>query len=149
MKRIIILTICLVTVLVETAAQKDMAVAPVFAGKVIPKKRMEETLVKGESIHKFKLSLFRSLKMEVSTAERDTIESLVLLDAPGMEDSSETEYEMKDGHLSYCIVSLPAQQKRYLCYQCYESRPDTYQLTLVYIEGWATLKDLHRTFKRK
>ena len=64
MKRIIILTICLVTVLVEAVAQKDMAVSPVFAGKVIPKKRMEETLAKGESIHKFKLSLFRSLKME-------------------------------------------------------------------------------------
>ena len=47
MKRIIILTICLVTALAETAAQKDMAVAPVFAGKVVPKKRMEETLVKG------------------------------------------------------------------------------------------------------
>ena len=149
MKRLIILMACLGIALAQAAAQKDMAVSPVFAGKIIPKKRMEETLVKGESIHKFKLSLFRSLKMEVSTVERDTIESLVLLDAPGMEDSSETEYEMKDGHLSYCIVSLPAQQKRYLCYQCYESRPDTYQLTLVYIEGWATLKDLHKTFKRE
>lgn len=149
MKRIIILTICLVAALAEAVAQRDMAVSPVFAGKVIPKKRMEETLVKGESIHKFKLSLFRSLKMEVSAAERDTIESLVLRDVEGFEDSPEAEYELKDGHLSYCISSLAAQQKRYLCYQCYESRPSTYQLTLVYIEGWATLKDLHHTFKRK
>ncbi len=149
MKRLIILMACLSIAFTQAAAQKDMAVEQVFAGKVIPKKRMEETLIKGESIHKFKLSLFRSLKMEVSTAERDQIESLVLQDAKGMEDSPEAEYEMRDGHLYYCIVSLPAQQKRYLCYQCYESRPDTYQLTLVYIEGWATLKDLHKTFKRE
>ncbi|MCR4921123.1 MAG: DUF6108 family protein [Bacteroidaceae bacterium] len=149
MKRIIILTLLLSMALAQAVAQKDMAVTPVFAGKIVPKKRMEETLVKGESIHKFKLSLFRSLKMEVSTAERDSIESLVLHDVEGLEDSPEAEYEMKDGHLSYCISSLPAQQKCYLCYQCYESRPGNYQLTLVYIEGWATLKDLHHTFKRK
>ena len=148
MKRIIILTVCLGIAFARVAAQKDMAVSPVFAGKVIPKKRMEETLIKGETIHKFKLTLFRSLKMEVSTTERNTIESMVLLDGEGMETSPEAEYEMKDGHLYYCIVSLPAKQKHYLCYQCYESRPDTFVVTLVYMEGWATLKDLHKTFKR-
>lgn len=151
MKRIIISLLCLSVSLWSMAQDSFFHAEDVFDGIIVPRNRMEETMVRGEALHKYKLETFRSVKMEVDSVERQRIETLVMLDGEGVMDrEDEAEYERQNGHLTYCILSLPAKRhKRYLCYQCYKSRPAAFTVTLVYIEGKATLRELRNTFKIK
>ena len=150
MKRIIISLCCLLAPL-WALSQEGLGVEDVFEGRVVPGSRIEETMVRGEALHKYRLETFRSVKMEVDSLERHRIETLVLSDGKeAMEHQDEAEYERRGGHLTYCILALPPKRlRRYLCYQCYAPRPSTFVITLVYIEGRATLSELRRTFKVK
>ncbi len=150
MKRIIVCFFILSAPL-WALAQKGLHVERVFDGGLIPRNRIEETMVRGAALKEYKLELYRGMKMEVDSVERQHIETLVMNDGKGMMDREDgAEYEMQNGHLTYCILSLPAiRHKRYLCYQCYKSRPDAFTVTLVYLEGKATLRDLRKTFRKK
>jgi len=131
-------------------AQKGLQVDPIFQGEVIARKRMVETLARGESLEKYKLTLFHSLKMNVDEAERGSILERVLADVNGLDDKN-LEWESENNHVAYCIACLPGgkAKHRYLCYQCYEASKGGYNITLVYLEGSASMNDLKKTFKRK
>ena len=135
--------------LVPILAQKGLNVSPVFEGTVIPEKRMVKTLVRGSQAKSYKLSLFHSLKMEASAEECDQIETLLKKDCHGLESESVQEYGMRDGRLSYLIAQLPDRDNLhiFLCYQCYEEPEGNFHLTLVYMEGAATIMDLYKIFK--
>lgn len=149
MKRLLLFILLLSTSLLSVMAQKDMNVASVFDGKIIPRKQMVETVVKGEQAQRYKLSLFHSLKMEAGDEECREIEELVLKDCGGLNAPSVQEYGMKEGYLSYLITKLPSRHddQVYLCYQCYRNEEGKLCITLVYMEGPATMKDLYKMFK--
>ncbi len=137
--------------LLMAVAQKGLHVAAIFEGQVIPKNRMVETLVKGESLEQYHLSYFRSVKMNITDMEFGPIWELVQKDV-GMEtEARNMEYGRENDKASYFILHLPRQQKleRYLCYQCYEASRGGKNITLVYIEGTASMKELKKMFKKK
>lgn len=150
MKRTLIILLCLLAPLTAVLAQKGLHVAPIFQGEVIPKKRMMETMARGESLEKYKLTLFHSLKMNVDVFERGTILERVLADVNGLE-SKNVEWESENNNVAYCIACLPGgkSKHRYLCYQCYEASQGGFNITLVYLEGSASMSDLRKTFKKK
>lgn len=149
MKRILLFILVFSTPFMIVMAQTNLNVTPIFEGKIIPQKQMVETLVKGEQAKSYKLSLFHSLKMEVEAEKCHDIEELVRKDCGGLESPHVQEYGMKEGRLSYLIAQLPDQHDDhvFLCYQCYESEKGKLCITLVYMEGPATIKDLYKMFK--
>jgi hypothetical protein len=149
MNRILMIILCLCAPFVAVRAQKELRVEPVFEGKVIPAKRMVKAVVKGEQAKRYRLSLFQSLKMTADSTECQQIAELVRQDCRGLDSPLVQEYGMKEGRLSYLIAQLPNRQDEqvFLCYQCYEEPQGSFHLTLVYMEGPATMKDLYKMFK--
>lgn len=149
MKRILLFILVFSTPFMIVMAQTNLNVTPVFEGKIIPQKQMVETLVKGEQAKSYKLSLFHSLKMEVEAEKCHDIEELVRKDCGGLDSLHVQEYGMKEGRLSYLIAQLSDQHDDhvFLCYQCYENEKGKLCITLVYMEGPATIKDLYKMFK--
>ncbi|MCQ2196414.1 MAG: DUF6108 family protein [Bacteroidaceae bacterium] len=157
MKRTSLLLWLLMAPFILAMAQKKLHVSPIFEGKVIPKKRMVETLAKGQSMAAYNLSYFRSIKVNVTADEMTRIYNIVKQDVGNLEESEDLEYGRENDIVSYCIKHFPLvgnkQQimnlNRYLCYQCYESSRGGYNITLVYIEGSAGMQELKRMFKKK
>lgn len=158
MKRLALFMWLLMAPFILAMAQKNLHVSPIFEGKVVPKKRMVETLAKGESMAMYNLTYFRSIKANVTKDEMNRIHNLLMQDVGKLEESGDLEYGRENDLLSFCILHMNGsvnmkQQKdpshRYLCYQCYEASRGGYNVTLVYIEGNAGMKELKKMFKKK
>lgn len=134
------------------AAQDGLEINKIFKGEVVNEKAMKESLVKGESLEPYKLRVLRTAKFTVGEARRDEVETLFEEDMKGRNDDDENiELEYRDGHLYYAIVQLTDTRKgqhRYICYQCRKTTGG-HGITLVYMEGKASLCDLRNTFKKK
>ena len=84
---------------------------------------------------------------------RDKVEALFKEDMQGRlsDENDNLELEYRDGHLYYAIVQIADTKKglhRYICYQCRQETGGN-SITLVYMEGKASLADLRKTFKKK
>ena len=129
-------------------AQKGLNCYPVFRGKVIPEKQMVMTEVRGDGMATYKLSYYRSVHFQVDTLTARKVAAMVEADALTA-DSAETE---KTGELlTYGLVQLKplGSIRRYLCYQ---ARPTDYHaciITMIYLEGSATLQDLRSMFEKQ
>jgi len=152
MKRFILFILTILACIAMVHAQNDLHVFPVFQGKIVPQKRMIETKVQGESLKHYNLTLFHSVKMNASNVEMTEIWDCVMKDINAQPtEAKDMEYGREKDLVSYCILRLKPQGKlqRYLCYQCYEASQGGYNITLVYMEGRASLSELKKTFKKK
>ena len=118
----------------------------VFEGRIVPKTRMVETLVKGEYLMDYGLSLFRSVRMDVDDADLGRISDLILSDAAKAV-SKETEIE--HNRLRHALLALePEPGGR--CFLCFQSRPSAEEgmtsVIVLYMEGDTTLTDLKEMF---
>ena len=135
------------------SAQKGLCINEVFEGKLIEKQRMGEALVKGENIAAYNLKVLHTVKFGANDEERAKVDKLFTEDMKERisDDDSNMEFESRDGFIYYAIVQLTDNKEgthRYICYQCKE-RYSHYYITLVYMEGEASLSDLRNTFKKK
>ena len=141
--------LCLLMLLLAGAAfaQRGLNSYPVFRGKVVPASRMITTEVRGGDMATYKLDYYKGLSFQVDTATAEKVSALVAADAQAAK-SCETE---KVGDLlTYALIRLKPSGKinRYLCYQ---AKPTGYswKITLLYLEGIATLEDLHSMFEKQ
>jgi len=135
------------------AAQDGLEINRIFKGEIINELAIKESLVKGENLAPYKLRVLHTAKFTVGDAKRDKVEALFEEDMKGRlsDDDENLELEYRDGHLYYAIVQLPDTKKglhRYICYQCRQTMGGN-DITLVYMEGKASLADLRKTFKKK
>ena len=148
MKKIMI---CLLSLLLSTGAafaQKGLNCYPVFQGKVIPERQMVMTEVRGDGMATYKLSYYRSVRFQVDTLTARKIAAMVEADALAV-DSAETE---KTGELlTYGLVQLKPLgiTRRYLCYQARPTEYHGWMITIIYLEGSATLEDLRSMFEKQ
>ncbi|MBR5043540.1 MAG: hypothetical protein IKX67_09940 [Bacteroidales bacterium] len=148
MKKIIL---CLMSLLLFTGvafAQKGLNCYPVFQGKVIPERQMIVTEVRGNSMATYKISYYRSVRLQVDTLTARRVAALVEADALTA-DSAETE---KTGELlTYGLIQLKPMgiTRRYLCYQARPTEFHGWMITMIYLEGSATLKDLRSMFEKQ
>lgn len=148
MKKIIL---CLMSLLLFTGAafaQKGLNCYPVFQGKVIPERQMVVTEVRGNSMATYKISYYRSVRFQVDTLTARKVAALVEADALTA-DSAETE---KTGELlTYGLIQLKplGNTRRYLCYQARPTEFHGWMITMIYLEGTATLKDLRSMFEKQ
>jgi hypothetical protein len=125
----------------------------VFEGKVIAKQYMQESLIKGDNVASYKLRLLHTVKFLANNSQRAKADALFNIDMKERisDDDSNMEMETRDGFLYYAIVQLTDNEKgthRYICYQC-RPKSTKFDITMVYMEGEASLADLRKTFKRK
>ena len=130
-------------------AQDRLRSNAVFEGEIVPKARLVETLVKGDHLKDYGLSLFRSVRMDVDDADLDRISALILADAA---DAVSKETEIDHNRLRYALFAFePDHGNRY--FLCFQSRPaaekDATSVIVVYMEGDTTLTNLKRMFTTK
>ena len=153
MKRTLFILLMLIGISLSTSAQRGLQINEVFEGKVIAKQYMQESLIKGDNVAPYKLRLLHTVKFLANNSQRAKADALFNIDMKERisDDDSNMEMETRDGFLYYAIVQLTDNDKgshRYICYQC---RPKSakFDITMVYMEGEASLADLRKTFKRK
>lgn len=133
-------------------AQKGLKINDVFDGKVVFKSQMKESLIKGDNLAAYNLKVLHTAKFTTHNINREEVEKLFYQDMENRlsDDDENMELESRNGHLYYAIVQLMDNEKgahRYICYQC-RDKSGRYDITLVYMEGSATLADLRKTFKK-
>jgi len=149
MRKIFILLTFLLLLPFVAWSQDRLRSNAVFDGRIVPKARMVETIVKGEYLKDYDLSLFRSVRMDVDDADLERISTLVLSDAA---DAVSKETEIEHNRLRYALIALePDPGSR--CFLCFQSRPsaeeDMISVVVVYMEGDTTLTNLKRMFTTK
>lgn len=159
MKRIIITSLLLCLASVFTLAQKGLSVNDIFDGDVVEKQYMTQSQVRGSQIADYGLTLFRSIKFKATDSERKIIERAVKEDIKASLDLEMGSYN--GDYLHHCIMTLHEygaprdrvvtehMHKRYICYQCTRMKNGQYAVTLVYMEGTASLKELRKLFNKK
>ena len=143
----------LIGICLSTSAQRGLQINEVFEGKVIAKQYMQESLIKGDNVAPYKLRLLHTVKFLANNSQRARADALFNIDMKERisDDDSNMEMETRDGFLYYAIVQLTDNDKgshRYICYQC-RPKSTKFDITMVYMEGEASLADLRKTFKRK
>lgn len=147
MKKIVISLMALLLLTVSASAQRDLSCYPVFQGKIVPGKQMVVTEVRGSSMAAYKLDYYRGVSFQADEALAKQVAALVESDAAATE-SAQT--EKVSGFLTYALVQPVSRRKsnRFLCYQ---ARPigEQWKVTLLYLEGPATLEDLRKMFEKQ
>ena len=147
MKRLLSCIVILLLFLGTARAQRGLHCYPVFRGKVIPAKRMIETEVRSESMATYKLEYYHSVQFQVDEATAMKVAQLIQSDA---EASEYSEKEYAGELLTYALVQPKpfARVRRYLCYQARPAGP-AWIITILYLEGSATLEDLRSMFEKQ
>ena len=147
MKKTILCLAMLLLMAGTSFAQWGLNCNPVFKGKVVPPHRMVTTEVRGGGMGTYKLDYYKGVTFQVDTATALKVAALVAADADA---AKSCQTEMTGELMTYALVELKADGKikRYLCYQ---ARPAGYSwiVTLLYLEGVATLEDLHTMFEKQ
>lgn len=128
-------------------AQRGLSCNAVFRGKVVPPQQMVTTEVRGGGMATYKLDYYKGVTFQVDTATALKVAALVAADT-GAARSVQT--EMTGELMTYALVELKpdGKIKRYLCYQARPSGP-IWKVTLLYLEGIATLEDLNSMFAKQ
>lgn len=147
MKKTIVTLMALLLLALSASAQRDLNCYPVFQGKVVPRKQMVVTEVRGSSMAAYQLDYYRGISFLANEALTRKVAALVEADADG---AAVNETEKVGDLLTYALVQplSTGKMNRYLCYQAREFG-DKWKVTILYLEGAATLDDLRKMFDKQ
>lgn len=147
MKRFLICIMALLLFSGAAFAQRGLNCYPVFRGKIVPAKQMIVTEARGGSMATYKLDYYHSVQFQAGEATAMKVAELILADAAKAQ-SAET--EMTGELLTYALIQPTpyARVRRYLCYQARPAGP-VWIITILYLEGSATLDDLRSMFEKQ
>lgn len=150
MRKRFVLLLFSVVFLLPAAAQKGLAVDEFFDGRFQKRNDAVEVLLSGKHLKDYDLTLFRSLTVPGDGHEGKAIEDAVCADA-GLAVQKEVGY--KNNRLYYGFFHLPPAYRstlsRFIFYRndaLRAGRKPT--LTLIYMEGTASVEKLRRTFSK-
>lgn len=148
MKRKTYLLLLALMLSLPLCAQEGLHIAPLFNGQFRDDRHATEVLMKGRKLAPYKLTLFRSLTLNTGRVDVGKIERLIRADGSSAIDK---EVGMRGGRLFYGFYQLkPAgHTRRYLFYRNNSLKPGgghTATLTVIYMEGSATIDEIKRTF---
>ncbi len=148
LRRTLALCLLALALCVRVAAQSGLHIAPLFDGRYHDRKDATEVWLKGRRLAPYELTLFRSITLQAAAADAPTLERLVRADGKGAVDK---EVSLKGGKVYYAFYQLKPRGKvrRYLFYRNDALRPAAGrkpQITLIYMEGSATITRLKQLF---
>lgn len=147
MKQMIVWIVFSCLAVPELWGQEGLYVSRLFDGQYKRQTNAIEVLVKGHKLEPYNLTLFRSLTVKNSPEEFQQIEELVVQD--GLQ-ALDKETGMIGGKLYYGFYRLPpkGERYRYLFFRNSSLRKvESDEVTVVYMEGYATLEELKQMFK--
>lgn len=132
---------------VAVFAQRGLHVNPVFEGNVVPGKQMVVTEVRGGDLVPYQLDHYRGVSFQANAELAGKVSRLVDADAA---EAASVEAERAGNILTYALIQ-PKPSRRTNRYICYQARPieDGWAVTLLYLEGPATLEDLRSMFEKQ
>lgn len=147
MKKLLLFLLALLLTSGAAFAQRGLNSNAIFRGRVIPSERMVRTEVRGSSMTTYKLDFYRSVRFQVDKKTALEVAALVKADAAA---AISAETEMTGDLLTYALVQPAGRGKthRYLCYQARPEGP-AWVITILYLEGSATLADLRSMFDKQ
>ena len=147
MKKILICFAVLILTAGTASAQRGLNSYPVFRGKVVPKDQMVTTEVRGWSMATYKLDYYRGVHFKTDMPTAIKVAELVGADAKA---AVSCETERVGDILTYALIQpKPAGRiNRYLCYQA-QRNGSSWSITILYLEGVATLDDLKNMFGKQ
>lgn len=145
-KRILIFTLLVILVL-SVSAQEGLKINQLFGSRYRNNRQAVEVMVKGKVLKEYNLSLFRSLILKNIAEEVKDIEVLVEIDT---KDAIEKETGRIGGNLYFGFYQLDKKdgENRYIFFRNNHLRKNLEpEVTIVYMEGNTTLKELKKLFK--
>ena len=147
-KRLITMLTLLVLTALPTLAQKEMKIEVLFEKDYIERHKATEVMVQGKELESYDLTLFRSVTFKDGNALSSKVEQWIEADTRNAYDK---EVGRINGQLYYGFFCLPPHKgkNRYLFYRNATLQPNgkDQSLTVVYMEGYATLEQLKKMFK--
>ena len=132
----------------EAWSQEGLRIGELFDGVYKRKNNAIEVTVKGETLKRYRLKLFRSLTVKNDPKDFERIEKLVEADG---KDAVSKETGRIGERLYYAFYCFPPHNDRlrYVFYRNSSLREvEENELTLVYIEGNVTMDELKEMFKK-
>ena len=132
----------------EAWSQERLRIGELFDGSYKRKNNAIEVTVKGETLKRYRLELFRSLTVKNDPKDFGRIEKLVEADG---KDAVSKETGRIGERLYYAFYCFPPHngRLRYVFYRNSSLREvEANELTLVYIEGNVTMDELKEMFKK-
>lgn len=108
----------------------------------------EESFVKGNKLKDYNLDFFRSIRLQTSDQMIERIIGWIMADSLA---ASSKDMQEEDGLLTYALLQFDGDKprKRYVGYQLKRNPGGKRTVTVVYMTGKATLKDLQVIFKHR
>ena len=127
-------------------AQEGLQIDSLFNGSLVPQSRVTESVVSGRELKPYNLDYFRSIRFLTFGGEIPRITSWLEGDALL---AIEKEMDSENGELVYALMQFaPVKGKnRFVGYQVKESSGGHKYVTVVYMTGKATSRDLKMIFK--
>ena len=147
MKKIILILSAILLLGSQAFAQKDLRSWGIFQGKVVPEREMVKTEVRGGSITAYKLAYYLGVSCTIDLAQASQLSARVEDDA---KDALTSELERTGDLLTYALIE-PKSKGKYHRYLCWQARPDgdKWKVTLLYLEGQATVEELKNMFEKQ
>ncbi len=132
-------------------AQEGLHVATAFGGTFQKQKDATEVLLRGNRLKQFNLSLYRSLSVNATSSNVLYMERIVKADGKSAVDK---EMNTRGGRITYALYQLKPEdgQRRYIFYRneaASAQKPATPKITLIYMEGKASIEALKRSFAKQ
>ena len=145
-KLLLIFALCL-GVLLPAHAQKGLQIDNLFSGKLVDMSMVSESIVSGKKLVPYNLDYFRSVRFMADEKQVSKVTKWIREDAQMAE---EQDMESENGRLVYALLKFPRrmEKNRYVGYQIKRISGKDY-VTVVYMEGAATVEDLKVIFKHR
>ena len=137
------MVLCCFVALLPCSAQSGLHINQLFEGKIVPKRQMVETLIRGKAISKYKLSYFHSVRFKADEALVKKIDHLIVRDF--VNDSEKLKDRQPDSRGFYHSDSMKKARGRKLFTQMYELAP--HGSTNRYLCTVSSLDELKEIFK--
>ncbi|MGM9804145.1 MAG: DUF6108 family protein [Muribaculaceae bacterium] len=146
MKRFLIIIFCMTAVIASRA--QELYIDQCFSDHILAKKSVTAVKVKGERLKQYNLSSFRSITVAADKKLATWVQKQVVHDAQLATDREEG---IKSGQLQYGFYVFRNKNKRTFRYIFFRNNKpddaDVTDVTMVYMEGKATLSELKQMFK--
>ena len=145
-KLLLIFALCL-GALLPAHAQKGLQIDNLFSGKLVDMSMVSESIVSGKKLVPYNLDYFRSVRFMADEKQVSKVTKWIREDAQMAE---EQDMESENGRLVYALLKFPRrmEKNRYVGYQIKRISGKDY-VTVVYMEGAATVEDLKVIFKHR
>ena len=145
-KRFYIIFICLVATIALSA--QELSIDDCFEDNILARKSVTAVKVKGERLKAYNLTTFRSVTVAADKRTASWVLRMVKEDAANATDREEG---VKQGKLQYAFYVFRHKKRktyRYIFFRNNKPEQDAVtDVTLVYMEGKATLGELKQMFK--